>query len=836
MKKIEKILEELKDLTIKKDYINIQDVLKTYQSWKKGKLFEEYIAMLFEGNGYVASVTGGKNDGGADVVISTRNNPNKIIWVVQAKNHLLPVDKNTILTAYVKFEEVASKRYPGSSFMIISLSGYVDVVDFYNRTNMVLEEFEYLKGLIDNFSNNQNREMVIMPDLKPHNRWCYLEARELLKFSNRLTIPNATGTGKSYITTQFLFDYIDKKKLILAPNTEILEEIKKISPWSKNNSVFMTYSKLNSMNSRGRLEGLKFDLIVIDELHRAGALKWKAAIEYILINNPSTIVIGLSATPTRFLDGNRDMIDELTNGVHTTGISLTDAISREILPNPIYVTSLYNLNEEVNKNLKLLSESNLVDSDNIEMRKKLLKVKEDWDNSKSMVNLIKKYGPKNEKGLKFIVFCENKNHLKEMYSEVIGWISEAYGVSNRIKPYTIMSGQSGNKTELREFDMNEHKVIKILFCINKLNEGLHLNSISSVMLLRNSNSPNLILQQIGRAFDSNVKSFRPVIFDLVNNIENVEVVNFRNALKESGNKINKYRTSLGLKPKEIQVSIHEEYLNVINEFSNIERVLTRKWDDYFDSLIEFKEKNGHMDIPKAREYERLNQWCNIQRRLYAKSLLKDNHIEKLNSLEFCWNTQIIKWANKLNLLENTLNKCYAIEISYYAMIENYCIPVYTRNAMYHGQRYAIGKILEPNIDTWYKQQIKLYEGYAMNRERRLLFKNFLERCHNQSMLDSIKQCSTMDIWEFIKLRDSAIWNSRWGDIFSKLDGINCNFVVMWDFLNEIENKMNRDIETIGKTYSKNKYFFKQRYDCFLKTHFGSSNIYGDMVKWLFWSN
>lgn len=53
-----------------------------------------------------------------------------------------------------------------------------------------------------------------------------------------------------------------------------------------------------------------------------------------------------------------------------------------------------------------------------------------------------------------------------------------------------------------------------------LNEGVHVDDINGVILLRPTVSPIIYKQQIGRALSANKKT-NPVIFDIVLNIENL---------------------------------------------------------------------------------------------------------------------------------------------------------------------------------------------------------------------------------------------------------------------------------------------------------------------------
>ena len=71
-------------------------------------------------------------------------------------------------------------------------------------------------------------------------------------------------------------------------------------------------------------------LIVFDEFHRAGADVWGSSVERILEECPDAKVLGTTATPIRYLDGERDMSDELFDE-EAVNLPLAEAIQRNIL-------------------------------------------------------------------------------------------------------------------------------------------------------------------------------------------------------------------------------------------------------------------------------------------------------------------------------------------------------------------------------------------------------------------------------------------------------------------------------------------------------------------------
>lgn len=727
MKTKEKILDELKELTYNKQIHLIRERLKDADKLIKGLLFEEYLAFLFEGNGFIATISGASHDGGADIVLSRPNNPNKIVWIIQAKNTARPLGNPNIIEELEKFEKESSKRYNCKYFMIISLNGYVENINIFNRTNMSLEKFDYIEELINNYSKSK-KGSVLLPDLKPHNRYTYKEVKAILEVSNRVAVPNATGTGKSFIILQLLFDYREKKSVILAPTNEILVRIKEIAPWSISNCEFYTYSKFSSLYSRGKLESLNVDLIILDELHRAGALSWGKAVKYILNKNSKSKVVGLSATPIRFLDNNRDMINELFYGNSTTPISLSEAIVRKILPMPIYVSAMYDLDKEIDKKLKLMKKLNIPLEDKKKYIEEINFYKNQWENESNIENIIRNHLPDSD-NLKFIVFCESNKHLKEMNTKVIKWFENVLSNEINVKDYIITSASSQNQNKLKEFECkNKKNEIKLLFAISKLNEGIHIKDITGIVMLRNTKSPSVYYQQLGRCLTADSIDKVPIVFDFVDNIDNLELINFRTKLEMASTLNNIYRKQIGIYDEEIRLSLYEEHEEIISKLKNIERKITYNWEKSFESLLRFRDINGHLNVPKTTEYSRLYSWVSLQRTLYNKQILSEDLIERLDSIGFIWDINFYKYRESYRKYDKLITESYDKKIDYYKIInEQYYIVIYEQESLI--SQYEDGCILPEKefIIRWMDKQIKDFK-YGLLDERRscLLRKEFRE--------------------------------------------------------------------------------------------------------------
>lgn len=143
-----------------------------------------------------------------------------------------------------------------------------------------------------------------------HNKEAYVSVKEAFKATNRTCVVQPMGCGKSYVALQWIQENLDKKILYLTSNSSIKRQISNLLETeiqSINVDIF-TYSGVLKQDISG------YDMIVLDEFHRVGAEKWGAAVKKILECCPNAQVLGLSATPIRYLDNKRDMAEELFHG------------------------------------------------------------------------------------------------------------------------------------------------------------------------------------------------------------------------------------------------------------------------------------------------------------------------------------------------------------------------------------------------------------------------------------------------------------------------------------------------------------------------------------------
>lgn len=184
-----------------------------------------------------------------------------------------------------------------------------------------------------------------------HNRQAYDAVTAMLDKESKAAIIHPTGTGKSFIAFKWIEEHADERFVWLSPseyiyNTQI-ENVMRTEPgFPAEGITFLTYTHLMMMSDE-EIASLEPFGIILDEFHRCGAKCWGGGVARLLAAYPSAQLMGLSATRIRYLDGQRDMAEELFEGCVASEMTLGEAVVRGILPAPTYVTTIYQMQREL---------------------------------------------------------------------------------------------------------------------------------------------------------------------------------------------------------------------------------------------------------------------------------------------------------------------------------------------------------------------------------------------------------------------------------------------------------------------------------------------------------
>lgn len=323
-----------------------------------------------------------------------------------------------------------------------------------------------------------------------HNRAAYESALSLMKRKRKAAVIHPTGTGKSFLAFQLCADDPDKTVCWLSPSEYIyrtqMENWKRAGGSEIRNVRFFTYARMMLMQEE-ELEEIQPDYIVLDEFHRCGAKMWGQGVQRLLRQYPYAPLLGLSATNIRYLDGRRDMASELFDGCVASELTLGEAIVRGILNPPKYVLSVYAFQKDLERyEAKIRTARRTVPED---ARKALEALRRALELADGMDEMFQKYMP--DAHGKYIVFCANYSHMQEMVEKVPEWFCL---VDPAPHVYTMYSKEPETDRSFAEFKEDCSSHLKLLFSIDMLNEGIHVEDISGVILLRPTVSPIIYKQ------------------------------------------------------------------------------------------------------------------------------------------------------------------------------------------------------------------------------------------------------------------------------------------------------------------------------------------------------
>ena len=484
-----------------------------------------------------------------------------------------------------------------------------------------------------------------------HNQSAYESVLEMLSDEGKAAVVHPTGTGKSYIGFKLCEQFSEKIVCWLSPSEYIfntqLENLKQDSDgWLPENITFFTYAKLMLMTD-SELTDIKPDYIVLDEFHRCGAEMWGDGVDRLLSMYPDTPILGLSATAIRYLDNQRNMADELFDGNIASEMTLGEAIVRGILNPPKYVMSVFAYQEDYNRlkrRVRRAKSKAVRDSAEryLEALRRALEMADGLDKvfDKHMENRTGKY----------IVFCSNIEHLREMQSKAKEWFGK---IDSEPHIYTAYSEDPTTSKEFQNFKQDNSDHLKLLYAIDMLNEGIHVDDVSGVILFRPTVSPIIYKQQIGRALAAG-KNHVPVIFDIVNNIENLYSIG---TIQQEMQVAISYYRSHGM--DSYIVNDRFELIDEVREakqlFDTLNDTLSASWDVMFSYAEQYYHEHGNLEVPRRYKTDdgySLGNWIFTQRKVYAGEsygCLDEHRIKKLENIGMVWNsTRDLSWERNYN--------------------------------------------------------------------------------------------------------------------------------------------------------------------------------------------
>ncbi len=379
-----------------------------------------------------------------------------------------------------------------------------DVLPAYEKIYNDNKSFKHIRQITDELKQRQIRGLT--PNIMQEE---FLEnLRTLIKQGeNRAILVSATGTGKTYASAFAVKDFKPKRFLFLVHREQIakqsIEAYKNVfkdhdnfglvSGNSKDfdkNYIFATIQTMSKDSVYSTFEKDHFDYIVIDEVHKAGALSYQKIFQYF----EPKFWLGMTASPER-TDG-FNIYDLFDNNI-AHEIRLQEALEEDLLC-PFHYFGIADVEFENGEIDDDFTDFNLLASD------------------KRVSYLIEKsefYGYSGNRR-KALVFCSRKREA----------VLLADKFNRRGYKSVVLTGDDSQEKRLETIDRltndDNPDNIEFIFTVDIFNEGVDIPEINQVLLVRPTESPIIFIQQLGRGLRKYKNKEYVVILDFIGNYKN----------------------------------------------------------------------------------------------------------------------------------------------------------------------------------------------------------------------------------------------------------------------------------------------------------------------------
>lgn len=477
--------------------------------------------------------------------------------------------------------------------------------------------------------------------------------------AQKALVISATGTGKTYLSA-FDVEQVNPNRVLFIVHREqilskSLESYQRVLGFDSDQAciykpgvdisdkkyVFAMIQTLSRSEHLSKFDPTLFDYILIDEVHKAGAASYKNVMDYF----KPKFLIGMTATPER-TDGQN--IYELFDYNLAYEIRLQEALDNDLLCPFIYygVSDILVDGELINENSSF---SNLVSTERV----------------KHILKKIDYYGHNGEK-VKGLVFCSRKKEALELSNQF-----NLNGIRSK-----ALTGEDSAQVRNDTVKELENGQLEYIFTVDIFNEGIDIPSINQVVMLRNTQSSIIFVQQLGRGLRKHDTKEFVTIIDFIGNYKNNYLIPIALFGDQSMNKDSYRREVREANLIKGLTTINFEEIAKEQIFKSISNTTLSSMKILRDSYIEVKNKIGQepylIDFLKNNSIDPLVFFENNQFKQYGDVLNKfsDESI-LLNEIERKYLEYITfeylngKRKHELLLLEQLVKYDGQIEKSYF---------------------------------------------------------------------------------------------------------------------------------------------------------------------------
>ena len=334
------------------------------------------------------------------------------------------------------------------------------------------------------------------------------------KNENRALLISATGTGKTYASAFAMRELGFKKVLFLVHREQILKQAQRsyknvleksvttglLSGSYKQTDADYLFSTVQTMSRDNVLAEFKedrFECIIIDETHKAGADSYQKIINHF----KPKLLLGMTASPER-TDG-FDIYKLFDNNI-ASEIRLQDALEDDLLC-PFHYFGISELEVD----------GQVID-ENTEFRF--------LSNEQRVNHIIEKaeYFGHDGNRVKGLVFCSRNEEAKALSDafNTRGYHTVALSGANSQQEREMAIEQLEMDCNVKDGKPVLDEALDYIFTVDIFNEGIDIPQVNQVIMLRPTQSAIIFVQQLGRGLRKADNKEYVVVLDFIGNYNN----------------------------------------------------------------------------------------------------------------------------------------------------------------------------------------------------------------------------------------------------------------------------------------------------------------------------
>lgn len=332
---------------------------------------------------------------------------------------------------------------------------------------------------------------------------------------------SATGTGKTYLSAFDVRRFAPKRMLFIVHREQILLKAKSdfqkvlggidsdFGIFSGSNKqtdakyLFATIQTISKKDNLSQFDLGAFDYILIDEVHKAGAQSYQDVIEYF----KPKFLMGMTATPERTDNFN---IYELFDYNVAYEIRLQEALEEDMLcPFHYFGVTDFEHNGEIIDDAVVLSK--LVTEERVN----------------HIIEKVQYYGFSGER-VTGLMFCSRKEEAEQL----------SCALNEKGFRTVALTGDHSQEERALRVNQLENGMLDYILTVDIFNEGIDIPSINQVVMLRQTQSSIIFIQQLGRGLRKHDSKDFVTIIDFIGNYKNNYLIPIALSGDKSQNKDN----------------------------------------------------------------------------------------------------------------------------------------------------------------------------------------------------------------------------------------------------------------------------------------------------------